>query len=168
MSGYMDGHSTSASPAATSNKLPQPLNTSPYHYANPAADLTHSSYPQDGLPSSQNGNGARQGQEAAYASSANSSLTAALQVGPDTHSAQQHQQPLGHHHGTVTPPLQYASGIHHGPSTSPPGHQGPTLSDSGSPPPNKKTTRIPRACDLCSQRKVKVSCPRSLVGGCEI
>lgn len=100
-------------------------------------------------------------------------------TGPDSHglvsAVQQQQQPPHHHHHqpnphphphhapfrphqhAVTPPLQYSSMGGHGTSASPPGNQAPTPNASSASPPQKKNTRIPRACDLCSQRKVKVS-----------
>lgn len=157
---HQSNHSSSTSPPpAGSSQLPQPHlgTTSPYNqYQGPAA------YAQEGLPSShsQHGNGAsKQGQRPSYTPAPNS-LNAASQ--PMRHPG---SQPASQHHGNVSPALQYPSSVpvNHGVSGSPPG-QASTPSDQVSSPNNatsgangKKNTRIPRACDLCSQRKVKVS-----------
>lgn len=155
MAAYHDDKASSSTlpPTAGSSQLPQPHLgiTSPYQYQGP------SGYPQDGLSSSQYGNGARPGP----GPSSTNTLSAASQ-------SVQHPSSLSNpqHHGNVSPALQYPSSapISHGSSGSPPG-QASTTSDPVSPPNHhptpstngKKNTRIPRACDLCSQRKVKVS-----------
>lgn len=175
MSGYADvhPHPTSKSPATSATSTKPPAHTSPYNpfSNNPAAQhaVPHSSYPADGLPDglprpqhaqgNGNVNGGRQGQGAAYASSVADSLTAALQNAPDSQ-AQQHLHqgqgsvPAVHQHDAAATP-QYSTVGHHGQSASPPDHQGPSHAASVSPQ-SKRNTRIPRACDLCSQRKVKV------------
>lgn len=158
---HHSNHSSSTSPPpAGSSQLPQPhlATTSPYNqYQGPAAYAA-----QEGLSSSQtqHGNGVRQGQRPSSYTPAPNSLSATSQ--PARHPG---SQPTPQHHGNVSPALQYTSStsVNHGASGSPPG-QASTPSDQVSSPNNatsgakgKKNTRIPRACDLCSQRKVKVS-----------
>lgn len=139
---------------------------SPYQYQPPSVT---SDYAIDGLATSSSsiplgyGHGPRAVQVPSFAPSSNN-LNATSQ--PEQNQGNQQ------HHGNVSPSLQYPSALpanNTPPSGSPPGHQAPTPTDPVSPPTSSatpagskaKSTRIPRACDLCSQRKVKV---RRLLG----
>lgn len=167
---YHESHpptsSTSTSPVTAATPTNNaPVNASPsYPFARPAAPQAPTTH--DGhSPSSQNGlgPGARLGQAPVYSPGPAS----ALPTGPDGHglvnTGQHHHQmhshhaQIPHHQHIVTPPTQYSSIGGHGTSASPPGTQAITPAASSVSPPQKKNTRIPRACDLCSQRKVKVS-----------
>lgn len=166
MSGFHETHSApstttaSAPSTATLTKPDASASSSPayQHYTtNPAAHThhahshshTHSTYrhAHDGLSphAHQNGNVKnvpRHGQPAvsyAHAHSTTNNLTAALHAVADVH---------GQDPAAASPSLQYSPGAHHDLHT--PAHSGSAS------PTNKKNTRIPRACDLCSQRKVKV------------
>lgn len=149
MAGYHDAHSTPANNPSL-YRYPDP----PGHHPPPPS---LSNYSHDGLPRVQptngNGNGTRQAQDP-YSTSTSTGLGALSDSQP-----QQHQHQRQPSLGTL---LQYnnAPPPHHRRESSPAaGHTSanatpaPTAAKS---PVNKKNTRIPRACDLCSQRKVKV------------
>lgn len=125
---------------------------------NPAAAHAPHSLPQNGQP---------QGPASAYTASAHDSLTTALQVPITPHgivnTPTQHQHQQGHQSPPQSQHIrpqagQYSSPGNHASSASPQSQQAPTPAASTSSAPAKKNTRIPRACDLCSTRKVKVSC----------
>lgn len=108
--------------------------------------------------------GAGHSQSPAYAASAHGSLAIALQdpvphgiLNPAQHHQQQQQpqqqQPQLPHTGA--PEGHYPSIDNHGSSASPQSQQAPTPAASATSAQSKKNTRIPRACDLCSTRKVK-------------
>lgn len=112
-------------------------------------------------------NGRAQGLASAYTASAHDSLTTALQVPINPHgivsTPMQHQHQQGHQSPQQSQHIrpqtgQYSSPGNHASSASPQSQQAPTPAASTSSAPAKKNTRIPRACDLCSTRKVKVSC----------
>lgn len=161
MSGFHDVHSassttTASAPSTTLTTLPQPQpdvsssSSSPYHphpvHYTPNPAHAHSTYrhahdalsPHAGQNGNGNGNVPRHGQvTTAYAHTATNNLTAALHAVTDVHGQD-----------AASPSLQYSPGAHH--DLHAPAHSGSAS------PPSKKNTRIPRACDLCSQRKVKV------------
>lgn len=150
---------TAAPPSAASVNAPPS-----YPFARPAAAHDGQS------PSSQPGLGppARLGQAPVYSPAASTIQTDSDAHGlvnavqhphqphPPSHAHPHHSQLPPHQH-VVTPPMQYSSVGGHGTSASPPGPPALTPAASSVSPPQKKNTRIPRACDLCSQRKVKVS-----------
>ncbi|CAN8105068.1 unnamed protein product [Discula destructiva] len=172
MADYHEGNLPSASPSTQAARATQQRHdaTSPYQY-HPAPAYAQDTL-HDGLPSSstsppnQYGHRPKPDQGTLYASVA-ASLGASSQPGQHAGSHQQHLNSSSQHHGNVSPALQYPSAapLTQGPSGSPPGPQAsnPPYSISPSPTANaptngssaKKSTRIPRACDLCSQRKVK-------------
>lgn len=173
MADYNGANAASTSPSsALAVKAEQQRHdaTSPYQY-HPTSSYAHDALP-DGLPSSSHyGHGPTPRHDQAYLDAASAhALTATSQPGQQPGSHHQQRPNAGsQHHGNVSPALPYPSAapINQGsgsPSCS--GHQPPTPTDSASPPATsrappagnnvKKNTRIPRACDLCSQRKVKV------------
>ncbi|ROV93503.1 hypothetical protein VSDG_06807 [Cytospora chrysosperma] len=102
-------------------------------------------------------------QTPAYAASAHGSLAIALQdpvphgiLNPAQHHQQQPQQQQPQLPHTGAPEGHYPSIDNHGSSASPQSQQAPTPAASATSAQSKKNTRIPRACDLCSTRKVKV------------
>lgn len=107
--------------------------------------------------------GAGHSQTPAYAASAHGSLAIALQdpvphgiLNPAQHHQQQPQQQQPQLPHTGAPEGHYPSIDNHGSSASPQSQQAPTPAASATSAQSKKNTRIPRACDLCSTRKVKV------------
>lgn len=153
---------TTSAPQQTHNA------TSSYQYQSPPVA---SGYSIDGLPPSSSvplayGHGPR-AQGPSFPASNNLNVTS--QPGQQQGSQQQQlNSSVQQHHGNVSPSLQFppAAPANNVPSGSPPGHHALTPTDSVSPPSTNsataasskatKSTRIPRACDLCSQRKVKV------------
>lgn len=169
MAGHREDDSLPISSSTQTARAPQhPQGApSPYQYQPPSAY-------EDGLPTSSSstaqyghGNGTRPSQGQSMASPS-TNLNTVSHSGQHPGDHQQHLSPSTQHHGHVSPALQYppSAPVNHGPAGSPPGHQAFTTVDSVSPPSTnsappgasnaKKSRRIPRACDLCSQRKVKV------------
>lgn len=183
MSGYHEGHLVSGTSAVHSLTSPH-THTHPHphpdshphqqqqHQSNkPVASVPpYLSPPNPAAAHAQHAlaqNGRAQGPASAYTASAHDSLTTALQVPitphgivntPPQHPQHQqgHQSPQSQHIRPQT--AQYSSPGNHASSASPQSQQAPTPAASTSSGPAKKNTRIPRACDLCSTRKVKVSC----------
>lgn len=180
-----------ASPAAAA--APFHYSTSPA----PSNHIPPSAYPHSGLPTPQQlnvtGNGSSNGNgngnssihspahRGPYAVSPTSRLNAPpYQSPPDHHSQHLHQQqqqqqqhlphPHQHHHQhhQELSPIHYPSNNGNHSATTPTSSHAHSTSETASPPPNKKNTRIPRACDLCSQRKVKVSGTGGICDGIDI
>lgn len=178
MSGYHENHLVSGTSAVHSLTNPLPHQHQPQHqhqhqqHTKPAASVPPYLSPPNPAaahtPHALSHNGRTQGPSSAYAASAHDSLTSALQVPITPHgivntSAQHphHQQihpspPQSQH--IRAPAGQYSPPGGHASSASPQSQQAPTPAASTSSAPSKKNTRIPRACDLCSTRKVKVGC----------
>lgn len=173
MSGYHENHLVSGTSAVHSLTSPHPLPHQLPHQQQPKPTTSVPPYLSPPNPAAAHTphalahNGRTPGSAAAYTASAHDSLTTALQVPitphgivntPSQHPHQQgHQSPPQSQHirpqtGQYSPPGNHAS------SASPQSQQAPTPAASTSSAPGKKNTRIPRACDLCSTRKVKVSC----------
>jgi hypothetical protein len=178
MSGYHEGHLVSGTSAVHSltspHTHPLPLQLQHQHQHQPAASVPPYLSPPNPAaahaPHALAQNGRSQGPASVYTASAHDSLTTALQVPITPHgivnntpTQHQHQHQQGHQ----SPPQpqhirpqtgQYSSPGNHASSASPQSQQAPTPAASTSSASAKKNTRIPRACDLCSTRKVKVSC----------
>lgn len=173
MSGYHENHLVSGTSAIHSltSPIPHPHQHPHQHQPKPAASAPPYLSPPNPAaghsPHALAHNGRTPGSAAAYTASAHDSLTTALQVPITPHgivNAPAHHQ---HQQGHQSPPLsqhikpqvgQYSSPGDHASSASPQSQQAPTPAASTSSAQAKKNTRIPRACDLCSTRKVKVSC----------
>lgn len=174
--GFHESHPPTATiPVSAAAPASAPVNAPPsYTYAHPPATTAHDGH----SPSAHNGlaPAPRLGQAPVYAPAAtiqpSPDARGLVHAVPHQHQQQQPQhQPRPHQHShtsqisphqhqhVVTPPMQYSSVGGHGTSASPPGAQALTPAASSVSSPQKKNTRIPRACDLCSQRKVKVSSP---------
>lgn len=163
MSGYHDNPAASLSGQAISSTKSEPAVNAPPYLPPPTPALQS--------PYANPHHGPEQSQSPAYAAGAHGSLAIALQdplphgiLNPAQHQQQQqqHHQPQPPHIGPQE--VQYSSVEKHGSSASPRSQQASTPGGSGTAY-SKKNTRIPRACDLCSTRKVKVrsfsACPFS-------
>lgn len=158
MSGYQDSPAASLSgQAILSTKSEPAVNAPPYlPPPTPALQSPYTNPPHQG---------AGQSQSPAYAASAHGSLAIALQdpiphgiLNSAQHQQQQPQQQQPQPPHTGAPEGQYPSVENHGSSASPQSQQASTPAAAGTSAHSKKNTRIPRACDLCSTRKVKVRC----------
>lgn len=173
MSGYHEGHLVSGTSAVHSLTSPHthPHQLPHQHQTKPAPSVPPYLSPPNPAtahaPHALAQNGQTQGPASAYTASAHDSLTTALQVPITPHgivnTPTQHQHQQGHQSPPQSQHIrpqagQYSSPGNHASSASPQSQQAPTPAASTSSAPAKKNTRIPRACDLCSTRKVKVSC----------
>lgn len=176
MSGYHENHLVSGTSAVHSLTSPHPhphtLQHQPQHQHQPKPANSVPPYLSPPNPAAAHTphalahNGRAPGSAAAYTASAHDSLTTALQVPITPHgivnTPSQHQHQQGHQSPPQSQHIrhqsgQYSSPGNHASSASPQSQQAPTPAASTSSAPAKKNTRIPRACDLCSTRKVKVS-----------
>lgn len=182
MSGYHENHLVSGTSAVHSLTSPHPhqhqhqLQQQHQHPPQPKPIAGAPPYlsppnPAAHTPHALAHNGRAPGSAAAYTASAHDSLTTALQVPITPHgivnTPAQHQHPQGHQSPPQSQHIrpqagQYSPPTNHASSASPQSQQAPTPAASTSSASAKKNTRIPRACDLCSTRKVKVSCVPAL------
>lgn len=172
MSGYHENHLVSGTSAVHSLTSPHPLPHQLPHQHQPKPTTSVPPYLSPPNPAAAHSphvlahNERTPGSAAAYTASAHDSLTTALQVPITPHgivnTPSQHQHQQGHQSPPQSQHIrpqtgQYSSPGNHASSASPQSQQAPTPAASTSSAPGKKNTRIPRACDLCSTRKVKVS-----------
>lgn len=181
MSGYHENHLVSGTSAVHSLTSPHPHPHTLQHQHQPQPQH-HQPKPANSVPPylsppnpaaahtphalGHNGRAPGSAAASAYTASAHDSLTTALQVPITPHgivnTPSQHQHQQGHQSPPQSQHIrhqsgQYSSPGNHASSASPQSQQAPTPAASTSSAPAKKNTRIPRACDLCSTRKVKVS-----------